>query len=33
MESHVNALQRALDQHPVTLNERIREAAARYRWA
>ena len=32
MESHVNALQRASDEHPVPLDERIGKAAARYRW-
>jgi len=33
MENHVNALQRASDEHPVPVNERIDKAAARYRWA
>ncbi len=32
MEYHVNALQRASDEHPVPLDERIDKAAARYRW-
>lgn len=33
MESHVNALQRTSEEHPVPVNERIDKAAARYRWA
>ncbi|WP_320179498.1 hypothetical protein [Roseovarius pacificus] len=33
MENHINALQRASDEHPVPLDERIGKAAARYRWA
>ena len=32
MENHVNALQRASEEHPVPLNERIDKAAALYRW-
>lgn len=32
MENHINTLQRASDEHPVPLDERITKAAARYRW-
>jgi len=33
MENHVHALERASDEHPVPVVERIGKAAARYRWA
>lgn len=33
MEGHINALQRASDEHPVPLDERIEKVAARYRWS
>ena len=32
MESHVSALQRYSDEHPVAIDERLAKAAARYRW-
>jgi hypothetical protein len=32
METHVSALQRCSDEHPVAVDERIGKAAARYRW-
>lgn len=32
MENHVNALQWASDEHPVSTDERIEKALAKYRW-